>query len=76
MKNAAFYCIVPIMLVNLVHENSYPPLFVLQEESHGGYPSIVLCNLLTHWGQDKMATTLQMTFSNAFFLNENVIIAI
>ena len=33
-------------------------------------------NMLTHWRQDKMDEILQMTFSNAFSLNENVWIAI
>ena len=33
-------------------------------------------NVFTHWGWDKMATILQMTISNAFFVNENVWIAI
>ena len=31
---------------------------------------------LTHWDRDKMAAIFQTTFSNAFFLNENVWISL
>ena len=33
-------------------------------------------NELTHWGRDKMDDTLQTTFSNTFYLNENCCILI
>ena len=37
-----------------------------------GMPYMIATTILTHWGRDKMADILQTTFSNAFFLNENV----
>ena len=37
---------------------------------------IFLTQTSTHWGQDKMATISQMTFTHCIFLNDNILISI
>ena len=37
---------------------------------------LLLADILTHWGQDKMVDIFQTRFSNAFFFNENIWISI
>ena len=41
-----------------------------------GHMTTYSCWDLAHWGRDKMAAILQTTFSNAYFLNENVCISL